>query len=88
MAQLRAPTRPGLLLWGVLLGAHALTHSLGMILAPFMLGAYFLAAAGSVMDRSSRVLVATLAFVVAGGFHYLLDITIGTGWLFKDITWF
>lgn len=88
IAVLRSPSNHAVVLWGVLLGAHALTHSLGMILAPFMLGAYFLASAEALAARFRHALVALLAFMVAGGFHYVLDISIGTGWLFKDITWF
>lgn len=78
----------GLVLWGVLLGAHALTHSLGMILAPFMMGVYLLVSVGTWRERIGHLLVAWAALIVAGGFHYVLDIFIGTGWLFKDITWF
>jgi hypothetical protein len=87
-AVLQRPSTTGLVLWGVLLGAHALTHSLGMILAPFMMGVYLLVATDTWRERIGNILVALAAFIVAGGFHYVLDIFIGTGWLFKDITWF
>ncbi|HOY27828.1 MAG TPA: hypothetical protein PLR96_02570 [Flavobacteriales bacterium] len=85
---LRAPSSAGLLLWGLVLGAHALTHSLGMILAPFMLLILVALSPGTITARLRQGGLATMAFVVAGGFHYILDVTIGTGWLFKDITWF
>lgn len=88
VAVIQTPSRSSLILWGVALGAHALTHSLGMILAPFMLAVFVAIAPGAFLARMRHAMVATSAFLVAGGFHYLLDMTIGTGWLFKDITWF
>ncbi len=88
VAVLRSPSPAGLLLWGIVLGAHALTHSLGMILAPFMLAIFVAVSPGAILRRLRQGGLATMAFVVAGGFHYILDVTIGTGWLFKDITWF
>jgi hypothetical protein len=88
IAALRAPERQVLLPWGVVMGAHALTHSLGMILSPVMLLCFFLCASGSLKERLRWSLIATGPFMLAGGFHYLLDMTVGTGWLLKDITWF
>lgn len=88
VAALRAPSTSGLILWGTVLGAHALTHSLGMILAPFMLVVHFALVPGSLFAKVRQLALATAAFVIAGGFHYVLDVTMGTGWLFKDITWF
>ncbi|MBL7945452.1 MAG: hypothetical protein JNN32_05265 [Flavobacteriales bacterium] len=88
IAVLRSPSSTALFLWGIVLGAHALTHSLGMILAPFMLAVYVFVAPGAFPARLRQGALATSAFLVAGGFHYILDVAVGTGWLFKDITWF
>jgi ABC-type multidrug transport system fused ATPase/permease subunit len=88
IAALRQPDEQVLLLWGAVMGAHALTHSLGMVLSPFMLLCFFLSAGGSLSERLRCSLLAAGTFLVAGGYHYLLDMTIGTGWLLKDITWF
>jgi hypothetical protein len=88
VAVLRSPSSTSLFLWGIVLGAHALTHSLGMILAPFMLAVYVFVAPGTFSARLRQGMSATSAFLLAGGFHYILDVAVGTGWLFKDITWF
>jgi hypothetical protein len=85
---LRKPDVSVLLLWGTVLGAHALTHSLGMILSPFMVLCFFLCTGGTLSQRIRWSLVSCGSFLLAGGFHYVLDMTIGTGWLLKDITWF
>lgn len=85
---LQRADRPAVLVWGVVMGAHALTHSLGMILAPLMIGTYVLCSAEFMKARFANTVLASLVFLIAGGFHYILDMTIGTGWLLKDITWF
>lgn len=82
------PTYPVIVCWGGVLGAHAMVHSLGMILAPFMLLAAWLFLSGPILRRTVQVFTATVPFIIAGGAHYLLDVWCGTGWLFKDITWF
>ncbi|MEZ4755369.1 MAG: hypothetical protein R2817_00935 [Flavobacteriales bacterium] len=88
IAVLRQPEPRILLLWGVVLGAHALTHSLGMILSPFMVLCFLISAQGTSAQRLRWSLVVVGPFLLAGGFHYVLDMTVGTGWLLKDITWF
>ncbi len=85
---LRKPDVSVLLLWGTVLGAHSLTHSLGMILSPFMVLCFFLCIGGTLSQRIRWSLVSCGSFLLAGGFHYVLDMAIGTGWLLKDITWF
>jgi len=84
----RAPSLPVIGCWGFVLGAHAMVHSLGMILAPFMLAGAWLFMPGTFGKRTVSLVLATAVFMVAGGIHYVLDILIGTGWLFKEITWF
>lgn len=88
IAVLRQPEPRILLLWGAVLGAHALTHSLGMILSPFMVLCFLISVQGTLAQRLRWSLVVVGPFLLAGGFHYVLDMTIGTGWLLKDITWF
>jgi hypothetical protein len=88
MVAMRDPQRIGVVLWGVAMGAHAMTHSLGMILAPFMLASFLFFALGGMKQRIESTVLATGCFLVAGGLHYVVDILFGTGWLFKDITWF
>lgn len=88
ISALQAPQRAAFLLWGLVLGAHALTHSLGMILAPIMVGSYLVCSAEHAGARWRNATMTMMAFMLAGGFHYVLDMTIGTGWLLKDITWF
>lgn len=84
----RRPSTAAIVCWGTLLGAHAMVHSLGMILAPFLLLAGWLFLSGPILRRTVQTSIAAALFVMAGGLHYLLDVCCGTGWLFKDITWF
>ncbi len=84
----RMPATPLVMCWGGVLGAHAMVHSLGMILAPFMFLAAWLFMAGPIGRRSGQVLMAVVLFMIFGGIHYVIDVCCGTGWLFKDITWF
>jgi hypothetical protein len=88
MMALDEPAHANLVLWAVLLGMHAFVHSLGMILAPFMVLTFLLVATDPWLLRLRQASGVVLVFLFAGGAHYVVDVILGTGWLLKDITWF
>ena len=88
MMALDQPSWVVLVLWAILMGMHAFVHSLGMILAPFMIFTFLLFAPMSWPVRLRQVAAVAVVFLIAGGVHYVLDVVWGTGWLMKDITWF
>lgn len=85
---IQTPSIATALVLGVLLGAHAHLHSLGMILGCLMCGVLLVVNWASIASRIRWVLVAGVPFMLAGGAHYIVDMLYGTGWLLKDITWF
>lgn len=74
--------------FGVLSGLQASAHSLGVFLSVIEFACLFLFIPMPVWPRTRMLLYAFALFFTGGAIHYVLDITIGTGWLFKEIAFF
>jgi hypothetical protein len=88
MAVLDQPSISRGWLFGGVCGAQAFVHSVGAILGGSMLLLLPIFLAGTWRRRMTLTGVASLAFLLGGGLHYVLDVLLGTGWIFKDILWF
>jgi hypothetical protein len=86
LLQRPSPSRAGL--FGGICGAQAFVHSVGAILGGCMLVLLPFFLSGPWRERLALVLRSTLAMLLMGGIHYVLDVFLGTGWIFKDILWF
>lgn len=81
--------RPAIIgLLGVVCAAGAGVHSLSAILACMVCLVLMALMEGSMMRRLGAALCFGLAFLLAGGIHYPVDVFLGTGWIFKDIVWY
>jgi hypothetical protein len=64
---------------------HSFVHSLGIFLSAIMLGVLLLFALREKYPINTRMIFTAIAlFIAMGGIHYILDVFIGTGWIFKD----
>lgn len=88
MAALEQPSNARAWLFGGVCGAQAFVHSVGAILGGGMLFLLPFLMAGTWRRRSAVTGIACTAFLLFGGLHYVLDVFLGTGWIFKDILWF
>ncbi len=75
-------------LLGVFLGAQSNAHSLCFMLACILLFSLFLFLPFVLRDRIKIVSYLFLIMLIYGGFHYILDIFFGTGWIFKEIKFY
>lgn len=77
-----------LLFTAIFLGAQANAHSLGCLLAIIFIGILFLFSATPIFQRIKHFLILGVFFLVFGGLHYVLDVTIGTGWIFQEVKFY
>ena len=88
VAVLQRPSASRAWLFGGICGAQAFIHSVGAILGGCMLVLLPFFLPGPWRERLLLVLRSALAMLLMGGIHYVLDVFLGTGWIFKDILWF
>lgn len=83
------PDRLTLIGAGVFGGLSANIHSLGVLLFCFMLLTMLLFMPGNLIKkRLPNLVVIGLIALFLGGMHYVLEIFIGTGWIFQDIKYY
>jgi hypothetical protein len=74
--------------FGVLSGLQASAHSLGVFLSVIEFACLFLFLPLPLLPRTKMLLYAFALFFTGGALHYVLDVSIGTGWIFKEIAFF
>lgn len=77
-----------LLFTAVFLGAQANAHSLGCLLAIVIVGILFLFSTTPILPRVRQFALFTVVFLLCGALHYLLDVSIGTGWIFQEVKFY
>lgn len=75
-------------LLGLFLGAMANTHSLGFMLTFFILIGIFLTIQEKFFIKLKVITLITLMMMLFGGYHYIIDIFWGTGWIFQEIKFY
>ncbi|GIV26459.1 MAG: hypothetical protein KatS3mg027_0273 [Bacteroidia bacterium] len=74
---------------GVLMGGMSNAHSLGFLLSFIIMISLILSVQkGSFLLKIKRIVFIFLVSILFGGVHYLLDIFLGTGWLFQSIKFY
>jgi hypothetical protein len=73
---------------GFILGAHAFAHSLAVFIAAI----WILSLAFNCFFKKSyaikQLVILVIFFLLLGGMHYILDVSIGTGWIFQDLDFY
>lgn len=77
-----------LILFSILLGLQVNSHSLGALMGMIELFVLFLFVQGSILSRMKTVALASGIVLIFGGVHYVLDVMIGTGWIFQDLKFY
>lgn len=77
-----------LLFTAVFLGAQANAHSLGCLLAIVIIGVLFLFSVTPFLIRIKHFALFSIVFLIGGAFHYLLDVYMGTGWIFQEVKFY
>lgn len=88
VAVLQQPARERLLLFAVLAGAQAFIHSVGAILAGVMVAVLLFTVPLPIMPRLRWLIRAVVVMLLVGAVHYVVDVFMGTGWIFQDIIWY
>lgn len=88
VALFRSPSRERVLLLAVLCAGGAFIHSIGAILCVVMWAVLLVMLQVPLMQRIRWTIPAIGVMLLLGGLHYVLDVLIGTGWIFQDIIWF
>lgn len=73
-----------LVLFSIICGALSFIHSMGFISAGILALIAFISANLNISKRIVSGLLMALIIIIAGSFHYFLDIFIGTGWIFNE----
>ncbi len=74
--------------WGIFLGAQSNIHSLGFMVAMIQLFVFFICSGQVFRQKFISVFYVFLVMMVLGGWHYIVDVFWGTGWIFKDIKFY
>lgn len=85
---LRTGTFNQLILVTIFLSAQANAHSLGCLLAIMFLGILFVFSETPIIERIKQFALVAVIFLLFGGLHYILDLTIGTGWIFQEVKFY
>jgi len=81
--------RFSLVVSGVFGGCASMAHSIGMMLTCFALLTAFVFLEGNwTSTKLKKTVVFGLLVLAFGGFHYVLDSLIGTGWVFREIKFY
>ena len=74
-------------LWmsAVICGLHTFVHSSGVFLSGALFLSAFLFSPEKVSYKIKLFTIATIIFILFGGIHYVLEVTIGTKWIFKNM---
>jgi hypothetical protein len=88
VALLQRASRERMLLFGALAGAQAFVHSVGAILAGVLVAVLLFALPVRWTVRINWVAQGVGMLLLFGAVHYVIDIVLGTGWIFQDIIWY
>jgi hypothetical protein len=77
-----------LVLTSIFLAAQANSHSLGCMLAILELLILFLLVNKSLLIKVKEFGIAAIVFLIFGALHYVLDVLIGTGWIFQEVKFY
>lgn len=84
----RQPSMPHILLFAILMGLQANSHSLGALISVLELGTFFFFIPVNWGKKFMYSALTVFLLLVFGGIHYVLDVAIGTGWIFQDIKFY
>lgn len=88
LRQLDKPQWKTLPIIGFLVGTSGFSHSLGIILSVIVGAALLFFIPKNLKYRLKYLAVFTILVLAFGGFHYILDVFYGTGWIFKKIDFY
>lgn len=77
-----------LLLLSFVAGNAAFTHSLSVFITVFIGIALFLFVKRTVINKIKLVATFAILVIAFGGIHYLIDVLLGTGWIFGNIDFY
>lgn len=78
-------------LFGIVLGFNSTAHSIGFIMSVIILLVFCIFIFLQSRRQKDKLVICGLPVLISllsGGIHYLLDIFIGTGWIFKSINFY
>ncbi|MBN1462432.1 MAG: glycosyltransferase family 39 protein [Paludibacteraceae bacterium] len=72
-------------IFGMLSGITANAHSIGVFLVLIYLLTLFIFMSGNLRQKAVKLSIVFLIILLFGGYHYILDTFIGTGWIFTRL---
>ena len=85
---IKSPTIRLIILTGLVLGLHAFAHSIGVFVAII----WFFSFVFSQLQKRKYLIYLSIyllfVLIFAGGIHYVLDVFIGTGWIFQSLDFY
>jgi hypothetical protein len=79
---------PTAIVSGIILGSHSFAHSLGVFVAFFWIFSLLI---NSIIQKSFSAInyfYLVMFFLLFGGGHYILEVLLGTGWIFQKIDFY
>jgi hypothetical protein len=85
---IKYPSSITLILFGVFTAAQAYIHSLGVFIAIFLSLSFFIFYPAKFSKKAVQSLVLFFIIMLFGGVHYVMDVFLGTGWIFQEIKYY
>ena len=85
---IKHPSNITLILFGVFAAAQAYIHSLGVFIAIFLSLSFFIFYPAKFSKKAVQSLVLFFVIMLFGGVHYVMDVFLGTGWIFQEIKYY
>lgn len=85
---IKHPSNITLILFGVFAAAQAYIHSLGVFIAIFLSLSFFIFYPSKFSKKAVQSLVLFFIIMLFGGVHYVMDVFLGTGWIFQEIKYY
>jgi hypothetical protein len=85
---IKHPSNITLILFGVFAAAQAYIHSLGVFIAIFLSLSFFIFYPAKFSKKAVQSLVLFFIIMLFGGVHYVMDVFLGTGWIFQEIKYY
>jgi hypothetical protein len=77
-----------LILFGVFAAAQAYIHSLGVFIAIFLCLSFFIFYPAKFSQKARQSFILFIIIILFGGIHYVMDVFLGTGWIFQEIKYY
>jgi hypothetical protein len=85
---IKYPSNITLILFGVFAAAQAYIHSLGVFIAIFLSLSFFIFYPAKFSQKARQSFILFIIIILFGGIHYVMDVFLGTGWIFQEIKYY